>query len=97
MASWFGEREGTHVRIYEREDCSIREAVPPVAQERGWHACGGGFEREVRVKAGKHTKGKIVRPTFFDVSHPTRERETSCDPGTLETVISKILNQRHFR
>jgi hypothetical protein len=38
---------------------------------------------------GKHTEGKIVRPTLFDVPHPTRQRETSRDPGTLKTVVSE--------
>ena len=71
--SWFGRRKGTHVRIYKRKDGGIREAVPPVAQERGWHTCDGGFEWETPGEMGKRTKGKIVCPAFFYVSHPTRE------------------------
>ena len=39
-ASRLDESKGTHVRVYEREDDSIREAVPPIAQEGGWHTCG---------------------------------------------------------
>ena len=42
------------------------------------------------MKTGKRTKREIVCPTFFDVSHPTRERDTSGDPDSLETVISGI-------
>ena len=49
------------------------------------------FEWEVWKKTGKRTKRKIIRPAFFDMSHPTRERETSCDPGSFETVISEAL------
>jgi len=72
MVSWLDKCNSTHVRIYEREDGGIGESAPPVAQERGWHPCGGYFEWEVRVKVQKLTKRKIVRPAFFDMPHPTR-------------------------
>ena len=39
--SQLGESEGTHVGVYEREDDSICETVPPIAQEGSRHTCGG--------------------------------------------------------
>jgi len=40
---------------------------------------------------GKHTKPKVVRPPFLNMPHPTRQREASCDPGSLETIIPETL------
>lgn len=37
QATSLDESEGTHVRVYERENHGIRKAVSPIARERGWH------------------------------------------------------------